>query len=224
MFPEVLMRFFAAVMMFFILLIPCAGQDNPAAPNPEPDPYTGRWVLMNPDSRENPLMWNFNRTLSGPDIYNTARARRLFMSEDQEPVVDDRAVFLSYPESRVEITGLKPNLDLVLYIDLVRFKGKKENFPVTRLDIFIESSLSREKVASLIPADIPENGSIDISLPHQTTFSGSFRLIFKELSREKDFWGFWDFIIADRKIDIRSLPLNKPVTPPAIPDNMKIVE
>lgn len=213
------------IMILFLLVIPCSAQVTATDSIPAPDQYAGRWILINPGSDgSNVPMWNFHGNLTGREIYNTGRSLGLYMKEDELPVIDDVAVFFSFPESRIEISGLKPGLDLLLYVDFVRYSGKNAAAPV-RLDILVAHGSSSETVASLVSTDLPDRGMYRISLPPNITFTGSFSLIFREYSREKGTWGFWDCIIADRKIDPSMLPLNRPSVPGPMPGNaMKLIE
>jgi len=213
-------KWLPGILMFFVVFSTAHAQDA------KPDPMSGLWVSVNPgDPRDSSLLWNFQPPMKGADLYNLARARGIFMAQDAPPVTDDLSVFMEIPESRIRISGLRSNLDLVLYIDFVRYHAGKRKVPSSRLDIFIAFCGREKRIASLFQSDLRDKTFMAVALPVEFSSAGRFELVFREYGEEQGFWGIWDMWIADRNCNPWELPMVRPPQSQGMsPYNMQIIE
>lgn len=152
-------------------------------------------LVINPGS---PLsekhMKEWTSPLTRHELAEWGAGRNVTLEDDQGPVVDNIAAYVSANGSTVSIEGLRRGVRYRVWIDFVRFRYGAGG-PATMLKILAAApGTGKRLVESLVPGDT--DGCHRLVLPEDISSNGSVVLTFVEYARRPGSWGVWDIIIT----------------------------
>ncbi|HOK01224.1 MAG TPA: hypothetical protein PLD85_01905 [Spirochaetota bacterium] len=151
-------------------------------------------IIINPSNLLEGLKF-----LSYRDLFNWAKFNSLQVFKDSPPVVDNYAFYMLNYKKSFLVEGYQRDLIYYLYIDFVRFKGRK-NIITSKLRISIKNIYEKVHTLAELNESILSQDYCIIPLPYEVTIHGKFYLLFDELSDTPGKWGIWDIIISSKKL------------------------
>ena len=128
--------------------------------------------------------------------YNTG----LTLVPDSPPYVDNNAFFLTDYQTVVTVKGYKRELMYKIYIDFLKYRGKKLPFN-SFLKFFIKDIYGNKRLAGTADLRYMYEGKIyEISVPFDLSYPGSFDIIIQEYSDKPGCWGIWDIIVSSKDL------------------------
>ncbi len=152
-------------------------------------------LVINPGSPSSEkLMKRWLAPFTRRELADWGAGRRSLLEDDQGPVVDNVAAYVSENGSTVSIGGLRRGVRYRVWIDFVRYRyGEAE--PVSALKIYASApGTGKRLIESLVPGDIA--GCHRLEIPEDITSYGSVELTFVEHARRPGSWGVWDMIVT----------------------------
>lgn len=185
------MRFCCSVIL--IILAGAAGFSDPAA----------RHILFNPKSAEEfGAMKGWGGISQTKVIREWALSRKMQLIEDAPPLIDSTAFFTGQYDSVITLEGLDKTAIYTVYIDFVRYSNRSAGQLDTSLNIIVNASGGIVKPnfsLAIKPSDLRDN-LYKFEIPFRITSGGNAVITFREGSRVKGLWGFWDIIVTPDKV------------------------
>ncbi len=133
-------------------------------------------------------------------INGRARSMKLTAVADAEPYVDNTAFFLLHPRIEFPVTGLEKGRRYNLFIDFVRYRGRKVPFDGI-LKIFIRDAYGNEQLVGTADDRVFYSDKIFAAeIPFNLSYPGSFTIIIHEYSMKTGNRGIWDIIVTSKNI------------------------
>lgn len=152
------------------------------------------------------------------NIYNWGRSHGLFLRLDAGYIRDGYAGYLP-AEGRIafNVTGLKPERQYYLIMDLVTFHNPENGRLPSVLKVFVKGGGYVYKEAACFSFDDMPAAPIMLTIPYEMTQNGGINILLEEYTSSPELlyahsaWGFWDLIVTDTK-DLSGINL-----PPSLP-------
>jgi hypothetical protein len=134
------------------------------------------------------------------DINIRARSMKLTAVSDAEPYIDNTAFFLLHPRIEFPVTGLEKGKRYNLFIDFVRYRGRKVPFDGI-IKIFIRDAYGNEQLVGTVDDRVFYSDKIFAAeIPFNLSYTGIFTIIIHEYSMETGNRGIWDIIVTSKNI------------------------
>ncbi len=165
---------------------------------------------------------NWRTVLDRFDVRSWAKSHGMAVLDDREPVVDNRAVFVSEFGSRLIVAGLDRERRYTLWLDFVTFVRPRHGLPVSNLEISARGSDGR--FVRFHTVSLGEfTGLYRLDIPYEFTVNGRVELRFYDTSRYRNLWGMWDIIVTDEKTGPRDVAREKG-NDTQLPESDRIIE
>jgi len=133
-------------------------------------------------------------------INSRAKSMKLETVEDSAPYIDNMAFFLVHPRIECPVTGLSKGKNYSIYIDFVRYRGRKITFDGL-LKISIKDIYGNEQLIGSVDSSYLYSDKIfSREIPFNLSYSGGFTIIIHEYSMKTGNWGIWDIIVTSKSI------------------------
>jgi hypothetical protein len=140
------------------------------------------------------FIYSWHDVVTFKDIYRWGRSRGIELLEDNAPVVDRRARFISKFGSTIRVSNLKSDHRYRVWIDFVIFRRVERSDIISRLEIFMDKKL----VETLNFGEVGmSNNPYRLEIPYDLSIDGNVEIIFIEHSSMGGFWGIWDLVVSD---------------------------
>lgn len=157
--------------------------------------YRFHTIVLNLDGKnDHKFIYSWHDAIAFRQIFHWARSKGIELFDDSNPVVDQRARFISKFGSKIKVSNLKSDHKYRMWIDFVHFHGVDDGDIISRLEIFMDKKL----VKTLNFGEIDKNNNpYKLEIPYELSTDGNVEIIFREHSPMGGFWGIWDLIISD---------------------------
>ncbi len=162
-------------------------------------------VLNLGEKNDQSFTYSWHDVVTFKDIYRWGRSRGIELLEDNAPIVDSRARFISKFGSTIRISNLKSDHRYRVWIDFVIFRRIDKSNIVSRLEIFMDKKL----VETLNFGEVGmSNNPYGLEIPYDLSIDGNVEIIFVEHSPMGGFWGVWDLVVSDSN-ELTGLPFKE---------------
>lgn len=188
------------ILIFAVMFFSTGSADEIKKIVPQDKANSAKQVIMNFAPADPVTYTRFENSADNKTIQHWAKNRGLDLVHDLDPLVDNRAFFVSPYGSLVKINGIMPSKPYFLYVDFVRYKGGNGGLS-SRLVVKADG----EKVYECVFGDVKELSYVAIEIPRNLVYDGEVTIEFQEYAATPGIWGIWDMILAEgelpKKID-----------------------
>ena len=142
---------------------------------------------------------NWHREQSWRDIYNWSRTQGIDLLRDNDPIVDNKAYFVSQFGSTVKIIDnrLKDMHLARMSIDFVSFKNYSKKKISSLMKITMRNIVTGYTIEHDIRFEDLSGKPYVLTIPYELLSHSKFELFFRENSVSVGRWGIWDMILSN---------------------------